>query len=81
MKRDPANNVYFFPLASLDNVDRQRVANILSNRNAATFDLWDLMSQITLNNGINALTYFHQLVKVLTPSGKIMTPSVGHRGF
>jgi len=77
MKKDGLGNIYFFPLNALDKIDKGRLARILSNRNANTFELWDLMSQITLNNGVNALTYFHQLVELITPNGKRMRPREG----
>lgn len=77
MKKDGLGNVYFFPLNALDKIDKGRLARILSNRNATSFELWDLMSQITLNNGVNALTYFHQLVELITPNGKRMKPREG----
>jgi hypothetical protein len=77
MRKDGLGNVYFFPLNALDKIDKGRLARILSNRNATAFELWDLMSQITLNNGVNALTYFHQLVEVITPNGRRMKPREG----
>lgn len=77
MKEDGLGNVFFFPLKSLDTIDKKRLARILSNRNAVHFELWDLMSNITLNNGVNALTYFHQLVQVVTPGGQVMKPQEG----
>jgi hypothetical protein len=77
MKKDGLGNIYFFPLNALDKIDKGRLARILSNRNATAFELWDLMSQITLNNGVNALTYFHQLVEMITPNGKRMRPQEG----
>jgi hypothetical protein len=39
------------------------------------------MSQTTLNNGVNALTYFHQLVKVISEDGVIYTPKGGVVGM
>jgi len=77
MKRDPLGNVSYFPLKTLDDIDKRRLHRILLNRNAEAFELWDLMSNITLNNGVNALDYFHQLVIVLTPSGQKMRPQQG----
>lgn len=77
VKRDGLGNVYYFPLTALDDIDKRRLGRILTNRNATNFELWDLMSNITLNNGVNALTYFHQLVNVITPGGKIMKPREG----
>lgn len=80
MKKSPDGDIYFFALSSLDAIDKQRLFNILTNRNAHMYELWDLMSQVTLGNGINALTYFHQLVQVVTPSGHVMNPSAGRVG-
>lgn len=80
MKRDAFGNIYFVEIPSLDQIDKTRMARILTNRNANNFELWDLMSQITLNNGVNALVYFHQLVKIITPDGVIMNPRAGTVG-
>jgi hypothetical protein len=80
LKRDGFGNVYYFKTNSLDNIDKQRLAAILSDRNANNFELWDLMSHRTLGNGVNALAYFHQLVRVLTPNGKTVDPRQGQIG-
>lgn len=77
MKEDGLGNVYFIRLTYLDQIDRKRLARILTNRNAQHFELWDLMSNITLNNGVNALEYFHQLVEMITATGEIMKPREG----
>lgn len=80
MKEDDFGNIYFIQVNQLDAIDRRRLARVLQNRNAQNFELWDLMSNITLNNGINALTYFHQLVKVITPTGVVASPKQGEVG-
>lgn len=80
MKRDDAGNVYFFEIGSLDEIDKQRLFRVIVSRNAAQYPLWDIMNQVTLGNGINALEYFHQLVRVLTPSGQVLTPRMGVMG-
>jgi len=77
MKRDHLGNVSYFPLNAIDSIDKRRLQRIVTNRNAKHFELWDLMSNLTLNNGVNALEYFHQLVHVLTPSGRVMRPQQG----
>jgi hypothetical protein len=61
-------------------IDKQRMRNIVMNRNASMYELWDLMSQITLGNGINALLYFNQLVKVRTASGVTVPFGTGRVG-
>jgi len=80
MKKDPNGNIYHFSVASLDAIDKNRLRNILTGRNSANFPLWDLMQQVTLGNGVNALDYFHQLVKVQTPGGQIIDPVQGRIG-
>jgi hypothetical protein len=80
MKRSSDGHVWFFPIKPLDMVDKQRLLKILRNRNAELYELWDLMSQITLGNGVNALTYFNQLVKVRTPSGQVLPFGSGQYG-
>lgn len=81
MKNDPVSGLYFIKLSNLDFIDKQRLLRILGNRNASLYELWDLMSNITLGNGANALDYFHQYVRCLTPSLEVITPSHGRRGF
>lgn len=80
MKEDEWGNLYYFSLADLDQIDRRRLLKIVTDRHAATMQLWDLMSQKTLGNGMNALNYFHQLVKVITPEGTIINPRAGVMG-
>lgn len=80
MKKDTTGNIYFFEVSKLDSIDRQRVLQIISDRNTNNFELWDLMANKVLGNGANALEYFHQLVKVITPSGKIINPQLGRIG-
>jgi len=80
MRTDAQGGKMFIQLNRLDAIDKQRIAKILTNRNAEAFELWDLMSQITLGNGENALKYFHQMVKVFTPAGAVITPTAGQIG-
>lgn len=80
MRRTPDGSVLFFKTNDLDDTDRKRLATILADRNATGLELWDLMYNRTLGNGMNALAYFNQLVRVLTPSGKIIDPRAGVHG-
>jgi len=80
MRREPSGNILYFKTNSLDSIDKRRLAGILMDRNARNFQLWDLMANKTLGNGVNALTYFHQLVKQLTPTGKTIDPRAGQIG-
>ena len=77
MKEDRHGNIYFFELGKLDDIDRQRILRLLQSRNAHSMELWDLMDNTTLNNGVNALTYFHQLVQIITQKGVLYSPRDG----
>ena len=82
VKHDEGNgDIAFIKVSDLDNIDKARMRQILTKRNADTMPLWDVMAQVTLKNGVNALSYFHQLVKVKTRSGQIITPSASRRGI
>lgn len=80
MKRFDNGDVMYFSLAGLDQIDKGRLAKVITRRDSHLYELWDLMSHVTLGNGMNALMYFHQLTKVLTPSGQIIEPSLVRRG-
>lgn len=80
LKKDTVGNLLFFKINDLDDIDKRRLSNILADRNARNFELWDLMANRTLGNGCNALAYFHQLVRQLTPNGKIIDPKTGQMG-
>ncbi len=80
LKTDATGNKLFFPVNYLDSIDKQRLSVILGDRNISNFELWDIMSQKTLGNGVNALAYFHQLAKMYTANGKILDPRSGQIG-
>jgi hypothetical protein len=82
IKRDKRNNdLYFIKTEDMDEIDRKRITSILKKRDAGKYELWDLLDNTTLGNGENALTYFHQLVKVLTEQGTVFTPAPGRQGI
>lgn len=81
MRRDSQGSILFIEINNLDDVDKRRLVEILMTRNADKMELWELMEQKVLGNGINALKYFHQLVKIITPSGKILDPRQGVMGI
>lgn len=74
-------DLYFIRLDQLDTIDIKRLRQIVLSRDSARYALWDLMSQKTLANGMNALEYFHQLVLVRTVGGEIIKPGQGSRGL
>ena len=75
--RNGSTGLFFIKLNMIDVIDKQRLLRVIQNRNSHLYELWDLMSNITLGNGANALEYFHQYVKVLAPSGQVMSPQMG----
>jgi hypothetical protein len=75
--KNSETGLMFIKLNGLDAIDKQRLFRIITNRNAHMYDLWELMGGITLGNGSNALEYFHQYVKVLSPSGEVIAPQMG----
>jgi hypothetical protein len=77
---DANGNVHFVPLSSLDSIDKRRLVDIISGRQATLFPLYELMAQKTLGNGVNSLEYYHQLAKILTPNGQILQPRLGQIG-
>jgi len=82
VKRDKNNNdLYFIKTEDLDDIDKRRLISVLRKRDAAKYELWDLLDNVTLANGENALNFFHQLVRVRTDSGKILIPGSGRAGI
>jgi hypothetical protein len=65
---------YFIRTKELDEVDRKRMRMILDKRDADRLDLWDIMDQVTLGNGKNALEYFHQLAYAMDNEGNLGKP-------
>lgn len=74
-------DLYFIRLDHLDSIDIKRLRQIILSRDSARYPLWDLMSQKTLPNGMNALEFFQQFVKGRSVSGQIFRPGEGARGI
>jgi hypothetical protein len=73
MKRFDNGDIFYFPLNALDLFDKRRLRDILYSQTATMYtELWKLLEQHTLGNGVNALTYFNQLVKHRTAAGQIL---------
>lgn len=78
--QDKIGNVWYIPIKNLDEVDRRRIVRIITDRQASILPLFEVMASTKLGNGMNALEYFHQLVKIHTPSGQIIDPRSGMLG-
>lgn len=79
---NPLYELWYIQNDQLDAIDQKRLLNILQ-KSARVKDfqpLYETMAQVTLGNGVNALDYFHQYVRVLYPSGAIMRPKLGRSG-
>jgi len=74
VKEEVNGDKYFIETDTLDMVDLERLRGILDKRDSALYPMWDLMGQTMLRNGMNALEYFHQLVRVKTVAGPIVQP-------
>jgi len=80
LKEDGFGNIYYIEIPALDNIDRDRIARMLTSPRSKEIPLWEIMGNTQLRNGMNGLDYFHQLVKVITPEGVIMNPRIGAVG-
>ncbi len=82
VKRFPNGDIYFIPLQSLDSIDLQRLRLIITHQDAGLYDeLWKLLEQRTLGNGMNALIYYNQVVKHRTPNGQILNYGSGKLSY
>lgn len=75
--KDEIGNVWYIPLNAMDLTDKRRMFKLVTDRQAMILPLYEVMANTMLGNGVNALTYFHQLVKLRTPSGQILVPTPG----
>src|SRR6478736_1025792 len=81
MSKNQSNgDIYFIAIQDLDQIDRLRMLRVLRKKDASKYPLWDLLSNETLKNGMNALEFFHQLTKVRTRTGKILPVNSGRIG-
>ncbi len=77
LRRFPNNDILVVTIESLDEIDRKRLLNAFMRTNSHALELWEVLQSITMNNGINALEYFHQLAIMKTASGVVMKPQIG----
>lgn len=54
-------------------IDKARLKKVITSVHADKYPLWELLSQARLNNGMNALDFFHSnYVKVKRPRGAVI---------
>lgn len=69
--------IYGILVETLHPIDMSRLKKIVTSQHADKYPLWELMSQITLKNGYNALDFFHaNHVKVKRPRGAVVGGSL-----
>ncbi len=71
VKRWEDGAVSYIETGVLDSIDRGRLKSILQSPHADKYELWELLSMSRINNGMNALDYFHQLTKKVNPKGSV----------
>lgn len=75
VKRDAVSGtIHYIDIAPLDPIDKARLKRIVTSQHADKYELWELMSQTKLENGMNALDFFHSnLIKVLRGKDTVST--------
>lgn len=69
----PDGSIYGIEIDKLHPLDKGRLKKYLVSVHADKYPLWELMSQGKLNNGVNALDFFHMnYVKVKRPRGAVL---------
>ncbi len=61
----------------LDYIDNGRLNAILMSQHADKYEMWELLNMTKLNNGLNALDYFHQLTKIKRSKNSVNTLAGG----
>lgn len=70
VKQFKDGSIYYIEIESLHGIDKSRLKKIVTGQHSTKYELWELMSQAKLSNGMNALDFFHaNNVKVKRPRG------------
>lgn len=70
---DQQGSIYAVEIEKMHNIDKARLKKFLVSVHADKYSLWELLSQGKLNNGQNALDFFHSnYVKVKRPLGAVL---------
>lgn len=74
VKRSDDGTVHYINIAPLDPIDKARLKRIVTSQHADKYPLWELLAQSKLENGMNALDFFHSnLIKVKRGTGTTST--------
>jgi hypothetical protein len=72
VKRWEDGSLSYILVSSLGGIDKGRLLKIITSPHADKYELWDLMAQIKLTNGMNALDFYHQnLIKIKRVKGSV----------
>lgn len=70
VKKFKDGSIYYIDVDTLHQIDKARLKKILMSPTAKMQECWEVMSQATLTNGLNALDFFHyNNVRVKRPKG------------
>lgn len=70
VKQAKDGTLYYIDIEPLHQIDKARLKRVVTAQYAKERPLWELMSNVTLSNGMNALDFFHaNCVKVKRPKG------------
>jgi hypothetical protein len=74
VKRSTDGTIHYINIAPLDPIDKARLKRIVTSQHADKYPLWELLAQTKLENGMNALDFFHSnLIKVKRGTGTTST--------
>lgn len=59
VKRWEDGSLSYIDISTLGDIDKGRLKAIITSQHADKYELWELMDQTTLSNGLNALGFFH----------------------
>lgn len=78
LKEFKDGTVSYIQLDLLDRFDLSRMRQAIEGPHGAQYELYEILSNINLSNGMNALDYFHQIAKIKPGDGTV-TPQVAPR--
>jgi len=73
VKEKQDGTIYGIEIDKLHPIDKRRLKKFLVSVHADKYELWHLLSEGRLNNGMNALDFFHvNYVKTKRPKGAVL---------
>lgn len=81
LKEFDDGTIHAVDVALLHPIDKARLKKIITSVHADKYELWELMSQSRLPNGLNALDYFvKNFLKVKQPKGAFAGSGLAYAG-